>query len=107
MVEFLRAAGDGEETRSAEQRAWSSSSLDSWRGLRDWRLDTWNTDKRDRTIDKADRRVEQAVGDPTSDKDLKVERQDHEAEGRVEDALGQLRRKAGTVIENIGRAVKQ
>ena len=67
----------------------------------------WNKDERDGKIDQAKGRAKQAVGDLTSDKDLKAEGQVDEAAGKVQEAIGQIRREAGHAIEKVGKAVKR
>jgi uncharacterized protein YjbJ (UPF0337 family) len=67
----------------------------------------WNKDERDGKIDQAKGRVKQAVGDLTSDKDLKAEGQADESKGKVTEAVGEIRRKAGDAIDKVADAVKR
>ena len=67
----------------------------------------WNKDERDGKIGQAKGRVEQAVGALTGNKDLKVQGQVDEAAAQVLEAVGAVRREAGHVIEEIGKAIKR
>ena len=67
----------------------------------------WNKNERDGKIDQAKGRVKQAVGDLTGNEKLKAEGQVDEAGGKAEEAVGQIKREAGTAIENVGKAVKR
>ena len=67
----------------------------------------WNKNERDGKFDQAKGRVKQAVGDLTGDKKLKAEGQMDEAGGKAEEAVGQIKREAGTAIENVGKSVKR
>ena len=65
----------------------------------------WNKNERDGKIDQAKGRVKQAVGDLTSNEDLKAEGQVDEAGGKVEETVGKVKRETGAAIEKIGKAV--
>ena len=67
----------------------------------------WNKNERDGKIGQAKGRVKQAVGDLTSDKDLKAEGRVDETAGKVQESVGQIGRKAGKAIEKIGKTVKR
>jgi len=52
-------------------------------------------------------KVKQAAGDLTNDPDLHDEGVADEAAGKTQDAFGQVRRKVGEAIEDLGKTVKK
>ena len=66
----------------------------------------WNKDERTGKINQVKGKVKQAVGDLTSDPDLKAEGQVDEAVGRVQEVVGQVRGKVGDAIDSVAKAVK-